>query len=210
MYKLVGLIALFGLGAGSASAFPHCVEYTQTGGMSGTVTECYKDIWTSYSTEALSMEMMGFTQEHNQNTIRKDGQIYSWDPTTKRGTVTADPWSETGFAGDPEAQGEAFMDAMGFSPTGQSRTIAGLSCEVRTSAQMGTVCITDDLILLSQSMSMGPMGFERTAISVTRGTSGDSSRYNVPADLVISDVELPTTSGGGIDLGALMEGIRGN
>ncbi|MAK61637.1 MAG: hypothetical protein CMK09_11705 [Ponticaulis sp.] len=211
MFKLASLTAAACLFAGAASAFPHCVEYSQTGGMSGTVTECFKTFWTSYSSENLKMKMMGFSQEHNQNTIRKDGKIYSWDPTTKRGTVTNDPWAGTDFKGDPVTQNEAFLNAMGFSATGETRTIAGLSCAVRTSSQMGTVCITDDLILLSQSMSMGPMSFERVATKVTRGTSGDSARYSVPTDVVISDVKLPTSPGGGIDIGALINGgLNGN
>lgn len=211
MLKFSGLAAAAMMFAGSAAAFPHCVEYTQTGGMSGTVTECYKDMWTSYSSENLKMKMMGFTQEQNQNTIRKDGKIYNWDPKTKRGTVTNDPMAGTTFSGDPSAQNQAFMNAMGFSPTGETRTIAGYSCAVQTSAQMGTVCITDDLTLLSQSMSMGPMGFERIASKVTKGTAGDPTRYSVPTDVVISDVNLPTTPGGGIDIGALLNGgLSGN
>jgi len=168
-----------------------CVDYEQTGSMAGTTTECHRD-WghQRYTIEDLSMSMMGIQQTHNRHTITTDDQITSWDRGTLQGTVTTNPnydaWADAS-SDDVETFTDNMLSGMGFSPTGQTKTIAGEDCSVWSSAQMGQMCFTDDALVLEQVMDMGIVSFSRRAVSVRRGDSGDASNYEVPANVTISD-----------------------
>ncbi|MEL7112898.1 MAG: hypothetical protein AAGK93_08180, partial [Pseudomonadota bacterium] len=61
------------------------------------------------------------------------------------------------------AVSDAFLSAMGMTPTGQTQTVVGLTCNVYASSMMGSACFTDDGLMLQQSV----MGTEVTATSVT-------------------------------------------
>ena len=179
-----------------------CVDYEQTGAMSGTTTECHRD-WGNerYTIEDLSMSVMGMTQRQNRHTIIQGDQIISWDRDTLQGTVTANPnydaWTSAS-AGDLEDFTNNMLTSMGFSQTGQTRTIAGESCNVWSSMQMGEMCFTDDAVVLEQSMGMGMISFTRRAVSVRRNDGGENANYQVPSNVSISD---------GPDLGNLLNGF---
>jgi len=182
--------ALAACSAEPARAAGHCITYEQTGSVSGEVVECSKDLATSYAIETLEMSMMGMTQSQHRHVIRKDGEIISWDLDTLEGTRVDDPMADA-VAGDPEDAAQRFIAAMGLSPTGETRSIAGETCAVHASAQMGEVCLTDDLLLLEQTFQgMGPASFTRTAVAVDRSTSGDPAHYEVPADVTIRENDL--------------------
>jgi len=178
-----------------------CITYEQTGAMSGQVVECSRDLRTSYSIETLQMSMMGISQNQNRHVIRQNGEIIAWDLDTLQGTRTADPMADR-LDDDSEDIAGRFIAAMGFVSTGAHKTVAGERCEVYSSAQMGRVCLTSDLLLLEQSFDgMGPASFTRTAIEIDRGTEGEPSNYTVPNDVTIRDVETGSIGGfiGGAD-----------
>ena len=88
------------------------------------------------------------------------------------------------------------MSAMGFVPTAQMKTIAGHSCKVHNSQSAGTACLTEDLLILEQSV----MGHGMIAVSVVY-EPGDDENYRKHENATIT--EGPHLSNGlsGIDLG---------
>lgn len=179
-----------------------CIDYEQTGMMSGTATECLRN-WAHerYTIEDFTISVMGMTQRHNQHAITVGNQITSWDRDTNVGTVTANPMYDrlaSSSSDDIEEFADNMIAAMGFTPTGASQTIAGESCDVYSSAQLGTMCFTSDALVLEQSMDMGMGSFTRRAVSIDRGNGGSDADYQVPDDVTISQ---------GPDLNAIMGGF---
>ena len=84
----------------------------------------------------------------------------------------------------PEDMGQSFLTAMGMSPTGQTKTIAGELCNVYSSQMLGTACFTSDWLLVEQDV-MGVGG--QTATSIDRGSGGVDSNYNLYKTVQISD-----------------------
>lgn len=166
-----------------------CIDYEMTGQMmTGKVTRCHRDYaYESYEIQEGNISFGGYTQPQNQNTIIIGNTVYVIDLKTQTGTRTVNPMYEkivTSIAGkSPEEMSQAFMTAMGFSPTGESKTIAGHECEVSGSAMLGTVCISDDLLMLEQSM----MGNTRTATSVSIGEQGQDDNYTQYTRVTITD-----------------------
>ena len=217
----VALAAASACSADPAEATGQCITYEQTGSMSGQVIECGQDLATTYSIETLEMSMLGITQSQNRHVIRRNGEIISWDLDTLMGTRTDDPMAGV-VNGDPEEVAATFISAMGFSPTGDTKSIVGETCKVYTSAQMGQVCLTEDLLLLEQTFGgVGPASFTRTATALDRSSSGDPANYEVPDNVTIQQVNLggfglPSASGGapsglpeGVNLNDLINGALG-
>ncbi|MGD2132116.1 MAG: hypothetical protein PVI23_04940 [Maricaulaceae bacterium] len=220
----LGVAALSACSADPAEAAGQCITYEQTGGLSGQVIECGTNLATTYTIETLELNMLGVTQSQNRHTIRKNGEIISWDLDTLQGTRTDDPMADV-VDGDPEEVAQAFISAMGFSPTGETKSIVGETCEVYASAQMGQACLTPDLLLLEQVLEgMGPASFTRTAVALDRSSSGDPANYEVPDNVTIQQIDLggfglPSATGGsggdapglpaGVDLNDLINGALG-
>ena len=166
-----------------------CIEYEQTGVMSGTSIECHRN-WghEAYRIEDFSMSVMGMSQSHNQHSITLGDRIISWDRDTRQGTETANPMYERMVGASRGSIDDYVADmtsAMGFSRTGEVRTISGESCTVWRSRQMGAICFTPDFLVLDQVMGSGMAGFERRATSIRRGDGGDPDNYRVPDDVTI-------------------------
>ncbi len=179
-----------------------CIDYEQTGMMAGTATECHRN-WAHerYTIEDFTMSVMGMTQRHNQHVITVGDQITSWDRDTNVGTVTANPMYDRLVASsseDIEEFASNMIAAMGFTPTGALQTIAGESCNMYSSPQLGTMCFTSDALVLEQSMDMGMGSFTRRATSIDRGNGGSDGDYQVPDYVTIS---------AGPDLNAILGGF---
>lgn len=177
-----------------------CVVYEATGQMmNGEITRCHRDYaYEVYEIQNLQMGFGGFTQTQNQHTITIGDTIYSINLDTMTGTQMVNPM----YAGlvsaledsTPEEMAAAFVAGMGFTPNGQSMTIEGTECDVYSSAQIGTVCMTPDGLMLQQNF----MGNVQTATSVSIGDGGDDANYTLYQNVPITQ---------GPDLSNGLEGI---
>jgi hypothetical protein len=166
-----------------------CLDYELTGQMmNGTIKRCHRAHGhESYEIQNFTMGIAGFKQTQNQHTIIIGDTIYAIDLANKTGTRTKNPMYDslvTSMKGkSTEEMSNAFITGMGYSPTGESRTVANMKCRVYRSAQMGTVCLTDDALMLEQSF----MGNTTRAVKVAVGEEGDDAGYSLYKDVEISE-----------------------
>lgn len=165
-----------------------CIDYVSSGQMQqGTTTRCHrKNAYEAYEIMNMTVGFGGFTQSQNQHNITIGNTIYSIDLSTNTGTKTINPMYDqlvNAMQGtDPADTADAFMAAMGFTATGATKTIADVVCNVYNSAMMGTVCFTDDGLMLEQSF----MGNTQLAVSVSIGDGGDDANYTLYQTVPIS------------------------
>ena len=163
-----------------------CIDYEMSGQMQqGTSTRCHRDFaYEAFEIQETSIGFGGFSQTQNTHNITIGSTIYAIDLSTNTGTQTTNPMYDGLVAAlqdtDPADMGNAFITAMGYTPTGATKTIADATCNVYSSAMMGTMCLMDNGLLLEQSV----MGNTQTAVSVSIGDGGDDANYtlyqNVP------------------------------
>lgn len=163
-----------------------CVDYEMSGDMqTGTTTRCHRDYgYEQYEIQNITIGFGGFSQTQNQHNITIGNTIYVIDLSTNTGTQTVNPMYDELVAAmqdsDPSEMNDTFMNAMGFTPTGATRTIADTTCNVYSSGMMGTMCMTEDGLLLEQEV----MGNTMTATNVSIGEGGSDANYtlyqNVP------------------------------
>jgi len=180
-----------------------CVTYQMSGQMqSGTVTRCHRNYaYESYEIQNVTIGLAGFSQTQTTHTITIGNTIYAINLATNTATKTENPMYD-GLADalkntSPEEMGAAFLDAMGMTPTGQTKTIAGETCSVYSSQMMGTSCFTPDWLLLEQSV----MGMKQTAVSVDRSTGGDDANYTLYQTVSVTEgPDLSNLPGGLADI----------
>ena len=172
-----------------------CIEYENSGMMTGTSINCMRK-WGNERVEIenFSIGIAGVTRTQKSHKIYIGDQIYVLDTDKMTGTVTTNPLFQDLSNTDPIALGEAMMDSLNMTDSGEDKTIAGVECNVMTSPQMGSVCMTDDLVMLEQSF----MGQNRIATSVDLTSGGDDASYTL-----YEEVELTE----GPDIEALMNQI---
>jgi len=172
-----------------------CVEYQNSGMMTGTSINCMR----KWGTERVEIEdfrigIAGISRHEKAHKIYIGDQIYVLDTEKMTGTVTKNPIQEDLSNTDPIALGKAMMESWNMADTGEDKTIAGMECNVMSSPQMGSVCLTDNLVMLEQSF----MGVNRIATSVDLTSGGDDANYTL-----FEKVELNA----GPDIEALMKQI---
>ncbi|MEZ5999465.1 hypothetical protein [Hyphomonas sp.] len=179
-----------------------CVTYEMSGQMqSGTVTRCHRDYaYESYEIQNVTIGMAGFSQTQTSHTITIGNTIYAIDLASNTATRTENPTYD-GLVNalqntSPEDMGAAFLDAMGMTSTGQTKTVAGETCTVYSSQMMGTSCFSSDWLMLEQSV----MGMSQTATSVDRSSGADDANYTLYQTVSVSD---------GPDLSNLPAGLSG-
>ena len=167
-----------------------CISYSLSGQMqSGSITKCHRDFGhESYEIQKIEIGIGGFSQSQNTHAINIGETIYAINMSTKTATKTKNPMY-SGLVNamrnsSPEDMGQSFLTAMGMSPTGQTKTIAGELCNVYSSQMLGTACFTSDWLLVEQDV-MGVGG--QTATSIDRGSGGVDSNYNLYKTVQISD-----------------------
>jgi hypothetical protein len=153
-----------------------CVEYRNSGMMNGTSVNCMR----KWGTERVEIEdfvvgIAGVTRHEKAHKIYIGDRIYVLDTDRMTGTVTENPIQEELSNTDPIALGEAMMASWNMTDTGQDKVIAGVECNVMSSPQMGSVCLTDNLVMLEQSH----MGVTRIATSVDLTSGGDEANYTL-------------------------------
>ncbi len=166
-----------------------CVTYETTGPMmTGQSTRCHRDYaYEQYEILNTNIAFAGVSQSQNQHTITIGEWIYAIDLQTNKGTKTKNPLYEglvSALEGSsPEEMTPIFLNAMGMSASGQSKTVVGVDCNVYTSSMMGTVCITDGGLMLQQEF----MGTTQIATEVSIGESGADENYTLYQNVPITD-----------------------
>ncbi len=191
---VVGLIWVTPLIANDATPRLHptekaCISYETSGQMmNGTTTRCHRDYaYEQYEIQNTEIGFAGITQQQDQHTITIGEWIYAINLQTNTGTKTANPMYDglvSALDGSsPEEMSATFMSAMGMTATGETRVVADTNCNVYTSAQMGSVCMTDGGLMLEQEF----MGTTQIAVSVSIGDGGDDANYTLYQSVPITD-----------------------
>lgn len=166
-----------------------CVSYEMTGQLqNGTTTRCHRDYgYEQYEIQNITVGISGFTQTTHQHTITIGDTIYAIDLEKNTGTKTKNPMYQGLVDGmgekDPEEMSAAFIESMGFRSAGTSQEVAGHTCNDYSSAQMGSVCLTDDGLMLKQEV----FGNTTTATNISMGDAGDAANYELYKKVSISE-----------------------
>lgn len=166
-----------------------CVTYETTGPMmTGDTTRCHRDYaYEQYEIVNTNISFAGVSQSQNQHTIIVGEWIYAINLQTNTGTKTKNPMYDGLVSAledsSPEEMTPVFLNAMGMTANGQSKTVAGVNCNVYTSAMMGTVCITDGGLMLEQEF----MGTTQIATNVSIGDGGEEEKYSLYQNVPITD-----------------------
>lgn len=165
-----------------------CVSYEMSGQMQqGTTTRCHRDYgYETYEIQNMTVGFGAFTQTQNQHIITIGNTIYTIDLSTNTGTQTINPMYDDMVnamqGSDPGELGDEFITAMGFTATGATNTIAGTTCNVYDSAMMGSACLTDNGLMLEQSV----MGNSTVATDVSIGDGGSDDNYTLYQNVTIT------------------------
>ena len=166
-----------------------CITYEMTGQMmNGTTTRCHREhAYEQYEIQNMTVGIAGLTQSQNTHTITIGDTIYAIDLDNNTGTQTTNPMYQSLVSSmqgqDPEEMSNAFISAMGYTPTGETKTIVNYDCLVYNSAQLGTVCLTTNGLMLEQSV----MGNTTTAVSISVGDGGEDANYTLYQNVTISE-----------------------
>ena len=165
-----------------------CIDYTTTGQMqSGESTRCHRDFgYEMYEIMAMTIGIGAFGQTQNTHTITIGETIYNINLENNTATKTTNPMYQGMLnaldGSSPEEMSAAMMAQMGLSPTGTSQTIAGQTCNVFSSQMMGSVCFTQDWLMLEQSF----MGTTQRATRVVYN-GGDAANYTTYQTMTVTD-----------------------
>ncbi len=195
-FALAATLAALVLGAGSAQAGDGCfygqdrfsIDYTLSGTESGTITE-HVDACGVRRVEVKNTQVsvMGMVQRTDQRVIYDGEQIITVDNATGSVTTTTNPfYAQMAAAADREgggvALGERMMRGMGGTPTGQTGSYAGHSCDRWQVAQLGAeVCVTSWGATLHMRSNIMGMTMERTATAVRLNDAGPADAYSYDA-----------------------------
>ena len=174
--------------------------------MNGTTTSCHRNwAYERYEIVMTEIGIAGMTQTQNQHTIYIGDQIYAINLDTNTGTQTTNPAYDGIVSAmqnsSPEEMSAVFIEAMNFTPNGETKTIAGMSCNGYSAPQLGTACLTPEGVMLEQSF----MGNTQRAVSVSFSDSGDNANYTLYQNVPITDG--PDLSGG---INGLIDQLGGN
>ncbi len=174
-----------------------CVDYSMSGKLAnGTSTKCHR----KYAQEQVDIQHTkvgfgGFTQEQNTHNIIIKDIIYSIDldkGTAKRTTNSNyDELAASMKGKNAKDTSEAFLAALDYTPTGETKTIAGHKCNVY-SGPIGNGCFMPNGLMLEQSV----MGTTILATKVTLNNGGDNSNYTLYKKYDVTE---------GPDVGAILD-----
>lgn len=192
----LGIILLFATAIIEVTAQPKlhpteaaCVTYEMSGQMqNGSITRCHREYgYKQYEIQNITIGIAGFTQTQNSHNITIGDTIYAIDLENNSGTKTTNPMYQNLTSAmednDAEEMSDAFISAMGYSPTGETKTIADNECTVYDSGQAGTICLTAGGLMLEQII----LGNATTAVDVAIGDGGDNANYTLYEQVTITD-----------------------
>ena len=166
-----------------------CVTYEMSGQMqNGSITRCHREYgYEQYEIQNITIGIAGFTQTQNSHNITIGDTIYAINLENNTGTKTKNPMYQSIVSAmednDSEEMSDTFIAAMGYSPTGETKTIADNECNVYNSAQAGTLCLTTEGLMLEQAI----LGNTTTAVTVSLGDSGDDANYTLYEQVSITE-----------------------
>ncbi len=178
------------------------IKYSQEGMMqSGEIVQQCRN-WCNEMAETTktTMSMGGFSQSTNQKSITIRDTIYNVDLDKGTVTKTANPMYDSlvqslqNSGNDQTAMMQAWLKALGYQSTGNTRTVAGETCTDYTSAQLmgSTTCLTDDgLALYTEVAVAGMQPMVRKAVEVRRNDPGKAEDYGIPKGSTPAAVKQP-------------------
>jgi hypothetical protein len=181
-------------GANDATPMLHpieaaCIDYEMSGQLqNGGMTRCHRDYaYEQNEIQTIAIGIGGYTQTQRRHVITIGDAIYSIDLNANTGTKTINPFYANIVAAledsSPEEMAQAFLSAMGLSPTGETKTVADANCSVYNSSMMGQVCLTGGGLMLEQVF----MGNTTRAVSVSIGDGGDDANYTLYQNVPITE-----------------------
>ena len=193
---VVGAVTVLALPALAAADNPKlhpvesvCIEYEMAGQMqTGTMLQCHRDHgYQQFQIQSTKIDVGGFKQTNESHIITIGDTIYTIDLKTKTGTRMKNPMYEniaSALEGkSPQEMAKTFTDAMGFKPTGESKTVAGKRCATHRSASLGEMCLSDEGLMLE----MNVVGSLTRAVSISLGDGGEDANYRLHETVPISD-----------------------
>lgn len=184
-----------------------CIDYELSGQMqSGTVQRCHRDYgYEQYEIRDVTINVAGFGQTQREHVITIGDRIYTIDLTTDTGTRMRNPMYDKMVAAleddDATAAATLWLSELGFTANGDTKQIAGHKCRVYESSMAGTVCLTDEMLMLEQTV----MGMVTTATDVSMGAEGDAANYRLHETVTLTDgpamADMP-------DMSSLPEGMQ--
>lgn len=205
---------LFALSSTSATAGgmieKFCMRSTingMNGMMSGKEYKCRNGA-RMFEERETTMSIGSMKQQQKLRSVRHDGMIYTVDLMTGRATKMKDPVPDVM---NPDMDPKAFAASIGFQPTGERRTIAGLKCEVYRGPNR-EMCMADNG--LAPFMNIG--GMVMTATEVKLGATGPQKSYEIPINATLQQMPAmgrppmgsPPQGGRAMPPGAMPEHIR--
>lgn len=146
-----------------------CIRFNMKGQlMNGTTLRCHrKNGFEQFEIQNIEMGIGNIKQKQKQHIITIGDTVYAIDTATGTGTKTANPMFQTMVTAmeghSPEEFGRSLFTSMGFAPSGERKTVAGIECEVYSSAGLGSSCVSADALTLEQDV----LGNKMTAVEVS-------------------------------------------
>lgn len=177
------------------------------GMMSGKEYKC-RDGARMFEERETTMSFGSMKQQQKLRSVRYDGMIYTVDLMTGRATKMKDPVPDVM---NSDTDPKAFAASIGFQPTGENRTVAGLKCEVYRGPNR-EMCMADNG--LAPFMNIG--GMVMTATEVKLGATGPKKSYEIPKNATLQQMPAfgrppagqPPQGGRTMPPGAMPEHVR--
>lgn len=167
----IRILASVGLVAGAALATPAkaadpalhpveevCIRLNMKGQlMNGTTLRCHrKNGFEQFEIQNIEIGIGKIRQKQKQHSITIGDTVYAIDTATMTGTKTTNPMYHSMIKAmegrSPEEFGRGLFISMGFAPTGERKTVAGVDCVVYSSPGLGSSCVSPDALTLEQDV----------------------------------------------------------
>ena len=155
----------------------HCVSYQATGmGGKGDITRCTDGSDKSVEVRKVRVGLGPFGKREDKVVITLGATIFTVDHKKKQTLRTQNPMYQSLSEAheDQQEAGAYWLQALGFVATVEQESVADESCKIYRSELLGTVCMTSDLIAVSQKN----LGQNLVATKVERHTAGPTDHYD--------------------------------
>lgn len=168
------------------------IEYKQEGNAKGTHVK-YIDEYGYKQADYTETEtkIFGFTNKESNGVILVGSKVYSIDYATNTASTAVNPVYSTyanSDGADYDEIGRESMAALGFSNSGKTENIAGKKCEI-WQGSLGRIWVWKSLALKSETTILG-INITEIATKVTINTSVPSSKFEVPENIEIEEIQI--------------------
>ncbi len=168
------------------------IEYQKTGKTKGTTTKYIDEYGYKQADYGESVtKIFGHKTEEKEGTILIGPEVFTIDYKENTISKGKNPVYETyaNSKGNYDELGRKSMKALGFKDTGTTETILGKKCEI-WQGSLGEICVWKGLALRTKTKIIG-MKMEEVATKITIDTKISASKFEVPKDMEIQEVEMP-------------------